>query len=287
MQPAELQSYVRRRGYLSRVRNLEVQLKNCTFCGNERWNLELSVEHGVYHCWACRASGRIAEFSRQFLGLEIDLDVSLPQIDPHGLSALKPPTNELQDLVSAHAIKSAHSYLTNRGVGLQQIHRYQLSVDIGKRSTTYGRIMVPMREYHSGRLVCYVARGYCGEHPKYMTTGDRRIICGWRYISPQAPRPDMVVVTEGPFDGMAVNRLGYRAAVLQGTSAPGFVEWASRLPMGDRVLICLDGSAMEEAERLRWELAGIIQKVRVAQLPEESDPASMSPEELEEVLKWN
>ncbi|GAG76406.1 unnamed protein product, partial [marine sediment metagenome] len=43
-----------------KVSGKEIMYRVCPFCGNDRYNLSVNFEKGVYHAWCCGKGGRIS-----------------------------------------------------------------------------------------------------------------------------------------------------------------------------------------------------------------------------------
>lgn len=252
-----------------------MQVKRCLFCGNTRWNLELSAAKGVYSCWACPASGTLSDFLEDRLGMS-GVDVS---VDPSADVAEDTRTSSgpglgINDLVPPWEVPSARRYLERRGISAADCRRFEIgSVKAGHPLA--GRIAFRLREFFSREPVGYVARSYIGERPKYQAVAEERPLPIVGYGEKYA-RGDPCVVVEGVFDGIRAAQAGYTAAALLGLHERGVEEWASRLaPSQPPVVVALDGEAREEAEQLRWLLEPVLPQVKVLELPPERDPADL------------
>jgi DNA primase len=271
-------------GYECRIRGKEVVLHTCTECGNDRWNLELWAEGGLFKCWACGASGRLERFLRTLTG---DDSVHIPVTTARRTTrtSLTPTIPNRFFQYPAWEMESARIYLGRRGLREGETVSYGLTVCVEKGHLLDGRIVIPLLDYWSQETIGYAGRSYTNRRPKYLSTLARRQITGWRVVD----RHKACVLVEGPFDGITVHRAGFNAAVLGGTHLAIVAEFIARLSPEIPVVIMLDGSAQEEAKRLTAQ----VQAVRIAQggdvliitLPEESDPANYAPEVLHHLLQ--
>lgn len=285
MTPEQLKGLCETRGYRSRERRGEVQMKVCLFCGNPRWNLELSATKGVYHCWACRESGPLSSFLATHLGrgdvdMEVDLDADRPGRRDEGVPdhlRLRPA-----HLVGAWEIDSSRRYLQKRGIDATDARRYELQVVRARNHHLAGRLVFPVREYFSRRHLGYVTRSYTGGTPKYQTVTDERPlpVAGYRQID-----EPLVVLSEGLFDAIRVHQAGFSAACLLGSTNPTLDGWAERVGRSiGTVVIALDGDATDEAHELKWLVRPMVQRARVLDLPDGRDPADFEPGVIRELV---
>lgn len=287
MNQDELHNLVERRGHQARVTRDEVLVKECVFCGNPRWNLELNAEKSVYHCWACRSSGRLDDFLAEYLGRDVDLtvDVEADHYDPDNVDQMAYGF-EPGDLDRATELVSTRRYLENRGLGVADIYKYDIQVCTNpdyefKGQNLHGYIVIPVRQYWSGEEFGYVARKVAGNGPKYVHVMPTTEICGFRGQG----GPDSHIVTEGIFDGIRVSQAGYQAAVLLGISTTELEEWAGLVPDDEAVLLALDGDAQEKAERLKHRLSMFHPDVYRVPFKEDEDPGDLTPEELNQTIQ--
>jgi DNA primase len=265
-------------GLSCRVQRAEVTLEVCTFCGNERFNLGCSPEKGVYYCWACHAGGRLSDLLRKLTGQ----DIHIPVVRKEKTDKPKSPAAAIEfKSLPITEVGSAAQYLARRGISPFVAAQYGMVVCIDDTHRLNGRIAVPLRDFWTGELQGWTGRSYTGKEPKYLSTLPRKIITGWRTRNTSTP----AVVVEGPMDGIAAHRAGYQVAVLSGIADSGIVDWAARLPEQTPVAIMLDDTALDEARRLYWQILPLRPGVlKVMELPEGQDPASLGVEGVRQAL---
>lgn len=235
-------------GWECRVHREEVQLRTCYFCSNDKFNLELSADKGVYHCWVCGRGGRLDGLLKTLTGQEYHIAVT-ERSGPR--TVVRPVAAAHQvPLAPLDTVPTALQYWESRGFTLSHATRYGVGICTDERHALYGRIVVPLRDYWTAAVVGYVGRSYTGRQPKYLTTLPVKMITGWRQRHQSTP----AVVVEGPFDGLTVHEAGFSVAVLGGTGTAGIVDWAARLPAATPVAVLLDGDAQGKAEQLLWQL---------------------------------
>lgn len=272
MTSEELRQTLTASGYQCQISRTEVKLEVCYFCGNDRYNLECSASKGVYHCWVCKAGGRLSDLLEKLTGKQHNIPV---QID--GTKQRKElPTPAVFKAMAVADVHTAQHYLGRRGISAAVAAQYGMVVCTEEGHPLEGRIAVPLKEYWSGAQVGWVGRSYTGKLPKYISTLPYKMITGWR----TRDRDTLSVVVEGPFDGCAVHRAGYQAAVLSGVGGEGILDWASRVDPTGRIVILLDGDALAQAARIYWMIKPIVgDRVSIVSFPNTSDdPAQVGPE---------
>lgn len=266
-------------GLSCRLGRAEVTLEVCYFCGNERFNLGCSAEKGVYYCWACKKGGRLSDLLRALTGQEHHIPVQRVEKTAKPQTAVSATEFKSQPITE---VISAANYLAHRGITPDVAVKYGMVVCIDPTHRLNGRIAVPLRDFWTGELEGWTGRSYTGKSPKYLSTLPRKVITGWRTRDKATP----AVVVEGPMDGIAAHRAGFQVAVLSGIGDSGIVDWAARLPSTTPVAILLDGSAVQQASQLYWQILPVRPVcLVVVNLPEEQDPASLGVEGVKVVVR--
>lgn len=265
-------------GYECRIKGRDVALRTCTFCGNEKWNLGLDPEKGLYHCWACKAGGRVEVLLQQLTGQAFHIPVQ-----PRDPMAVRAPVQTATPfrMAPVATVPSAAHYLSRRALGTTEAAVYGIQVCIDPTHQLYGRIVIPALDFWTAVPVGWVGRSYTGGRPKYLSTLPRNVVTGWRVRSRVAP----VVVVEGHFDGIAVHRAGYHAAVLSGQGSREEVQRLAAFPApGVDVVIMLDADAVSRATELYWLAKQVREAVRWVALPTDTDPATLSVPDLQRLV---
>lgn len=272
MTAEELEKVLKQYGHLCHVKKDEVVLDTCVFCGNTSSNLELNAGYGVYHCWACGNGGRLETFLKEFLGLTVRIEVTAGL---GGKQQVAQPSGSVSiPGEPASKFPSAVMYLRSRGFGIGDFIGYNFKVDTLTTSMYYGRLIIPVRHFWSQELAGFVARGYAGERPKYLSQVEPGVV-GYRVRSPSAP----YVLSEGAFDGIAVHRAGCNSALLLGrtSSVDEYEPWVARVPPEAPICILMDGDAQKQSNNLWWRAKAIRPDAVRLQLPAALDPAKLTP----------
>ncbi len=279
MTPEGLQQQLTVSGHHCRIQRGEVQVETCLYCGNTRWNLELNAERGLFHCWACNTGGRLDTLLRQHLGYDVYIPVALHKPPPRG-----PDTPVDFAFVPAYDVGPAAKYLLRRGLDAITAKQYGLVVCTEAAHLLNGRLVFPLHDFWTNVVVGYVGRSFTGRLPKYLSTVTTRMIGGYRAQT----WPPPCVIVEGFFDGIAVHRAGYHAVVLAGIAGGRLLgQFIARIPLATPLLIMLDGAAQEQALLLQQSLQPhrYPQRIPLATLPTERDPADFVPTALRYVVE--
>lgn len=274
MEKNELLRLIQRAGFIAKIRGKEVLIETCAYCGNDRWNLELNADKGVFSCWACRASGSLERFLLRFTGESVHIPINMEGAREKGRER-NPLTVQDRRLKSATEIPSAQKYLAQRGLTLRDCQTYNLSVCVEPEDPLYGRILFPVHEYWTGAQIGYVARRYiAGTGPKYLNVLDEREIVGFR----SGGIPKVHVLVEGVLDALNVNRARYQAAALLGIEIGDVLtEWAAMVPPDEWIYVLLDGDAQETAVRLTRRIKMVHKCAKNIQMDGPFDPADLEP----------
>jgi hypothetical protein len=248
----------------------QIILKVCPFCDNDNYNLEFSVEKGVYHCWICSASGRVNKFLKS-QGLPIDKD----QWEHSTTTEVKPKEVALTlDSFDRISFEKHRDFFVGRGLDEKDIEKYQFRV--GRSGKEKGKLIIPL--YEGKKLVYFVARDL---EPR------------GRYFNIQKGRGDLVPyfmgeenryvlhLCEGVFDAISVNKLGFTSGVLLGTILSN--DQVSKIKKFgfQGVVVCLDGDAREKGIAIAEKLWYNSVPSKVVLLDGKEDPNSLY------VENWN
>ena len=283
MESSEVLRLVQRSGFNAKVRGEEVLIEVCAYCGNQKWNLELNGEKGVFSCWACRASGTLEHFLLRFTGEHIHIPVNIEGGGERGRQR-NPLTVQGRRLKPAMEVGSAAKYLAMRGLTYRDCHTYNISVCVEPDDPLYGRILFPVHEYWTGAEIGHVARKYATGQlgTKYLNVLDEREIVGFR----TGGIAKVHVLVEGVFGALMVNKAGYQAAALLGIQiGDTLAEWAALVPPEELILVLLDGDAQDIAVRLTRRIKMVHKCAKNIKMDGPFDPADLDPVVLKKLIE--
>lgn len=251
----------------------------------------INVAKGVFFCHFadCGEKGTIKKLLKEYeiIGeLELEKEITEKRkYEPTDFSQFLNVTgkNGTLDLL-------ALTYLKRRGLSEDEIELYDIRFsDSGKY---YGRILVPISE--NDKVVCFATRSFMPFiKPKYLYPhrGETLFTPGEAIFGYEEAWKDTIyniasmVITEGIFDAIAVNRVkGVRGlAILSSHLTEGQLCKLLKLSKKFTYLVALDADAHKDAVKIAEQLANLGRTVKLVLL-EKGDPASVSEEELMKAL---
>lgn len=249
----------------------QIVLKDCPFCGNDRYNIEISIEKKVFHCWICDNAGTVAKLFKH---------IDLPMEDD-GFKVSDTSVPKVQDTLSLaeyHSLSwgKARTFLKGRGLEEKDIVTYNfMTAEQGKFKD---KIIVPL--YEGEQLSYIIARDLTAKGRYYNVNINRSSVLPY-YMG----RSSQMYLCEGTFDAISVNKLGFSSAVLLGTvlSKEQMVKlekWGFK-----DVVVCLDGDALDKATKMYDNLSKAGFKASVAIFYAKDDPNEVYVRDRAE-LKW-
>lgn len=263
----------------------------CPFCNHYKRKLEVNLDYGQWHCWVCHAKGSYlgslltkVKAPRQYRDrlFEITKDVRLvrkskSKEEPEELSLpadfislADPPKTDAFFAEHMQEYRRAMAYLKNRGIGLEDICRY----NIGYCEQGEYRDCVIIPSYDDEGKLNYFSSRYYYPHPwlKYKNAPFSKNIVGFEsFINYEEP----ITLVEGVFDAIAVR---VNAVPLFGTIPSRRLKEQLGLHKTRRVNVVLDNDAMKEAVRLVEDLkkncGAVPPEIHLVKLPEK-DPSEI------------
>lgn len=254
--------------------------------GSRHPGFTANARTGLWYCFSCLEGGTAEEFIRrlglpeyraepQYERLSTLADELRGEIRALSVADLNLPPSftfiigEEESVLGCRAL----DYLTQtRGLSIEQILSYRIGYC--PKGAYKGRVVIPVWGAE-GELLYWVARRFMFSGPtyKYPSAGEagrgrNEVLFNW----PEARTKNQVVICEGVFDAMAI---GPHAVAILGKTASGTQQAMLRRMRASQLVIALDGDAHREAVALGRSLAGYGKDVRVAELPEGEDPASL------------
>lgn len=253
----------------------QIVYRDCPMCGRDTWKLYVHPESGVWHCFGCNAAGVLDLGMGNALALLYATTQAPAKWDPMEL----PPFQRLSDKACDHLWEKY-------GLSPEQAARYSLVE--GAAEPYIGRIIIPYIGY-MGDVIYFNARSFTGALPKYRAADGKHPLYVPHYGDRlwSSTRGRGLVLVEGAFDAIKVCEAGYRVACIGGTALPKYLVPAVReLSGGVEVTIALDSDALDKGLRLVRRLQPFVRgEVTAVVLPPGQDPASMTTDQLKEILQ--
>lgn len=268
------------------------------------WSIvEKGPERGLHACWSCQFSGGLWRLVAHVQGYTTDEDEgraramqwldSTPDEEP-ALRAPKssedvtqvdvaPPMRRPMRLPAGvitapleQWVTPARRYAVARNLEAAQIDQWGLGYAVDGR--LQGRIVVPVRDQR-GKLANYMARDFTGSsakrylYPSKHEGVDPRVLFGEQWWPAEREHRDVVYVTEGALNALAVERaLGACWLGAIGGASNVNVTVAAKLSTFGRVVVLTDADDAGDsaAKRLASDVEVIVPVARV-RLPRDAD----------------
>ena len=263
--------------------------------GTDKKGFNVNLLTGKWYCYSCQKGGTAQTFMRLLQIKDYEPTVDYDQLEtleemlrdevkslrptwlnyPEGFSFI---TGKEDGILG----KGASRYLIEeRNLTLRQILEYRIGYCY--KGYYRGRVIIPTLD-DSGQVLYFVARSFLkGVKVPYLNpsneiaTGKTEVLFNYQ----NACTLSQIVVCEGVFDAMAVGQNG--VAVFGKTISS---QQANLLVTANpkEIIVALDGEAYQEALDIGKVLDSYGLPVRVAHLPGEEDPASLTRMELSRCL---
>jgi len=242
-----------------KIRKDEWIFRVCPFCNNPRWNFQVCLPKGVWHCWACNRGGGLKTFLRRlgYLG-EFDFEATNGYVLDRTFSI---------DIDKFEPIGLVHrnwEYFEKKGISIKDLDEW--------RARVYKeQILFPF--FEDKEIVFWVLRDMLKN--KWYHAGRRDIPIFKNGNSKQ------LVIVEGIPDGIKAHKCGFSVLVLLGRN----------LNKSDKVLIkrgkfevilCLDGDTTGDVYKKFIAELGEVKWVDVYPY---DDPSDMKLEDLKKALE--
>ena len=220
----------------TKLRNNQLILKICPFCGNDRWNCELSMEKKIFHCWVCGMKGTLKTFCK-LVGIKVDED---NWISTDSEKSYFEKDDLHIDGFNYLNYKDYPKVLQAKGIDECDIQRYNIRyADKGKFK---GKMIIPL--YEGRKLVYALARDLIIKGNYYNFRVEKKVILPY-YLG--RINKYEIYLCEGVLDAISVNKLGFTSGVLLGTHiTKEQIEQVKQFGF-DTAIICLDGDMMSLA----------------------------------------
>ena len=268
--------------FKGRVREGQIQIKNCPFCNNKRWNMEVSLEKEIYHCWVCDTSG-----TAKYLLKTFDIAFEFDEYDrPLNINKIKKEVTEVELPESFTSIetksyigKIAYNYLISRGITQESVDKFKIGYCYKGK--------------YSNRIILSV---YEEQILKYFIGRDFSSNSGLRYLNPVIPKEDIlfnwdmnfkkIVLCEGILDAISICQAGFNGVGLLGKQIyHSQIFKLLRAPSQlKEVIILLDRGFTKESKKIAWELSYPNITIKIGYLKDEDDPNSTEKKDLTDII---
>jgi len=285
----------------------------CPYCGDAKDHSHcfVSVAKRIFHCFYCGEAGTISKLVRDHadkLATTPEYDSAVPiykEIDAPVIKEIefenfrRVPLLEHQPADEFSLGYRAWRYLHERGLSDIEIHVYDIRYAPTGRYA--GRVIIPVKE--AGSAVCFSARSFLESavKPKYLFPAKGETILSasdsiFNYDKIETPThvSQTVVITEGIFDAIAVERLRFPNTICVSTLSKNITDAQAKKLLVARInrsfVIMFDSLAKDpnikhdigRAARMLVESVADV-NVFVAVLPT-NDPAASTREEISQAI---
>lgn len=265
--------------------------------------------HGLHHCLSCKWEGTATELvvdllnisfqgAREYIveramGSSAMLQSVAMQVSLAGNRSFKlPPEAIIAPLRKWPEIPRRYVTGKRRQITAEQVAKWKLGYAV--KGSLAGRIIVPAYDY-MGVLMSYTARTFTGSpkryrEPKRIEGAHDGAIFGEQFWPPPKQR-NIVVVTEGAFNALAVERVAPTLPLASLFGSNVHLRHLSKISTFHVALVVTDPDAAGDraAEKLRMALRRHIRLIRVRLKPtkdmDKTDANSVPPELLRQALE--
>jgi DNA primase len=197
--------------------NEQYNIKDCPFCGNDKWKVYIGVKNRLGDCKVCGNTFNQYQFVAQCENTTPQQAYKLLQGEEiyryEQLEVEKIPEFQYEYEVLLPACEKVYDnkYLIERGCNKEIIDYFNLLV--ASRGQYAGRIIIPI--YHlDNSLVSFQARDYTGEaEQRYLFPygfNSKKMLYNCHHIS---KNPLSIILTEGVFDAIGWHKAGFTSVV--------------------------------------------------------------------------
>ena len=226
----------------------------CPFCNHHKQKLQVNTETQKWHCWTCNSGGK--KLTSLLKKLDVDRKTISIIREIYGDSNYNPQLEDAdtkvfislpKEFISLNETpkgfnpeyKHAIHYLTQRGIGMKEIIKY--NIGYCKEGLYSRRVIIP--SYNSdGSLNYFVSRSYYQEEKmKYKNPPiSKNVICFESQVNWNEP----IILCEGVFDAITIKR---NAIPLLGKFPSRILVEKIFMSGISDIIISLDNDAINEA----------------------------------------
>ena len=240
-------------GHYSTLKGSELAFY-CPFCHHHKQKLQVNTETQKWHCWTCNSGGK--KLTSLLRKLDVDRKTISIIREIYGDSNWTPQQEDADTKVFIQLpkefislaeeskgfnpeYKHAMYYLTERGIGMKDIIKYNIGYC---KEGLYGRRVIIPSYNSDGSLNYFVSRSYYPEEKmKYKNPPiSKNIICFESQVNWEEP----IILCEGVFDAITIKR---NAIPLLGKFPSKQLVEKIFMSGVDSIIISLDNDAINEA----------------------------------------
>jgi len=267
-------------------------LIKCPYCGDHRTHNHcyVNTDKGMFMCHHCGEAGPIERLMQDHAdGEEIERGPGIVEKARHEEIDVR----LFKQVTGMHNTmdRMALTYLKSRGLSKSEIAVYKIRyMDFGRY---YGRVIFPVIE--NTDYVSFVARSFMEKvRPKYLFPhhGETKLTtneCMWGWNCVKGFRQDLVILVEGIFDAVSINRKSHRncGGVALHSKQLGEAQLRKLLNLDrfTQFIVMMDGDAHKDGLKIAKKLKSYGRDVKMALLNKDEDPDSITEERLTEVLR--
>lgn len=226
--------------FTSKVTGNSIKLKVCPYCHNDRWNFEISIDKGIFNCWACNCGkGKKIENFLQHYGIEYNPE----DIQHNGeskkayLDSVELPKNlritNSNSVIASYAKRTLYS----RGLTDEIIADFNLRIGLSEGWTNY--IIFPF--YNFNGLAAYIGAAISKCPLKYKIPE----FLNKNVYAPRLRGSKNLVICEGVYDESTIYRYtDYDTLRLLGKHLFDKQIEMIKASNYEKVFMCLDGDAL-------------------------------------------
>ena len=286
-------------------RDTEVRV-SCPFCSEDRFRCYLNPDKGVYFCFNCSRHGKLKD-ALQELGVAIQGRAKLSSLRKWAKKRKKKKEQKKllviplplgyepleEDRLYSPMLKRAANYLLEkRGLNWKTIRQWKIGCCLD--GDLVGFLIFPIWNAE-GEQVGYQTRRYFALGSRYKDPpsspteySPRDMLYG---IHLWSQRKKTLVVVEGPFDAISVNRRMGKYDILSVALLGGNLSWANMMllhELDDRVglektIVLLDADARRKAKSVKTALKRVLGGKLKMVVPE-CDPDELGIKSLKKIL---
>ena len=275
----------------ARAENIAVQCPECKGSDKAKKKLSIRLDDDLNHCWVCGwSSCNLLALLLKHANRE-DVEVYKRTFLPHA-NKKKEDGSELAIPLIPRGFKSLYCHFESNDPDIKAVLKYVVNRGISKRDTAYfllgvsdeyefkRRVVMPSFDA-DGRLNFVTTRAINDEtRPRYVNSKNSKSEIVFNELKIDWTKE--LTIVEGPFDLM---KCPENSTCLLGSELnESHLLFSRLLQHGTPVVLCLDNDARKKAMKIAQKMMSYDLQVRFCQLPEGSDPGSLTKNQMLDVI---